>query len=116
MFFSLALYYDTVKCLSTNCAPIPTEGEKNTRRGLNCVCFFKLYYKCFISLSVADKNKHKDITKKWKSHLEVWVAKRHLHRWLLAKPYIYIYIYIYTGSSHKLGEVQFPCASNGFSL
>ena len=34
-------------------------------------------------------------TKKWKSHLEVWVAKRHLHGWLLAKPYIYIYIYIY---------------------
>jgi len=29
----------------------------------------------------------KVITKKWKSHLEVWVAKRHLHGWLLAKPY-----------------------------
>jgi len=38
----------------------------------------------------------KVITKKWKSHLEVWVAKRHLHRWLIAKHiYIYIYIYIY---------------------
>ena len=32
----------------------------------------------------------KVITKKWKLHIEVWVAKRHLHRWLLAKPYIYI--------------------------
>jgi len=31
----------------------------------------------------------KVITKKWKSHLEVWVAKRHLHGWLLARP-IYI--------------------------
>jgi len=40
----------------------------------------------------------KVITKKWKSHLEVWVAKRHIHGWLLAKPYIYIYIYLKTQS------------------
>ena len=33
----------------------------------------------------------KVITKKWKSHLELWVTKRHLHGWLLAKP-IHIYI------------------------
>jgi hypothetical protein len=30
----------------------------------------------------------KVITKKWKSHLEVWIVKRHLHGWLLAKPYM----------------------------
>ena len=30
---------------------------------------------------------NKVITKKWKSHLEVWVAKRHIHGWLLAKPF-----------------------------
>ena len=30
----------------------------------------------------------KVITKKWKSHLEVWVAKRHLRGWLLAKSYV----------------------------
>jgi len=29
---------------------------------------------------------NKVTTKKWKWHLEVWVAKRHLHGWLLAKP------------------------------
>jgi len=33
---------------------------------------------------------NKVITKKLKSHIAVWVAKRHLHEWLLAKPYIYI--------------------------
>jgi len=33
----------------------------------------------------------KVITKKWKSHIEAWVAKRHIHGWLLAKL-IYIYI------------------------
>ena len=35
----------------------------------------------------------KVITKKWQSHLEVWLAKRHLHGWLLARPNIYIYIF-----------------------
>jgi len=30
---------------------------------------------------------NKVITKKWKSHIKMWIAKRHLHRWLLAKPY-----------------------------
>jgi len=40
----------------------------------------------------------KVITKKWKSHFEVWIAKRHLHGWLRvasSKTHIYIYIYIY---------------------
>jgi len=38
---------------------------------------------------------NKVITKKWKSHVEAWVAKRHIHRWLLAKPsLIYSNFYI----------------------
>ena len=31
---------------------------------------------------------NKVITKMWKSHLKVWVAKRHFNGWLLAKPNI----------------------------
>jgi len=63
------------------------------------VSFNKLFYEHIYSkrhqLIFMKTSFSKIITKKWKSHLEVWVAKRHLHRWLLAKPYIYIYIYIY---------------------
>ena len=47
----------------------------------------------------------KVITKKWKSHLKVWVAKKHLHGWLLAKLiYIYIYGVVNLLSSKKVKE------------
>jgi len=48
--------------MSIDRAQIPTEGEKNTRGGMNCVDFFK-FSKSFStgqSLIAADKIKHKD--------------------------------------------------------
>jgi len=75
------------------------EGEKNTRRGLNYIGFFKL----FLSASQirADKNKHKDIyiyiygflqEATHEAFFSYKLAKRHLHKGcLFAKPYIYIY-------------------------
>jgi len=58
------------------------------------------------------------ITKKWKTHIEVWVAKRHLHGWLLTNPYIYIYIYIYMGfgTIDPPYFMKFYLASNTFSF
>ena len=46
---------------------------------------------------------NKVITKMWESHLEVWVAKRHLHGW-----HIYIYIYIGFVRTHLLAFMRMP--------
>jgi len=76
-YFSQDLFCDTIKWQSTDCARILTEGEKNTRRGLNCVDFFKLFLRqCLFWLFSMKKWFYKP--KKWKLSFKrclVWLLR-----------------------------------------